>query len=213
MWITVASPKRPLIAKQPDFDARRGACRDAQATDCGGRTALRRFFARHNISFKKESLRAAGHRDRELIRCEASRMVKNSSGARYPFTALRGGNNASATPSLAALHRPLATNVRVPREQQEIALPLMIRLGMEMDAGGDSGTRAAISSPLGPNVSRSASPVRGVLLRSCRAEYGPGSETLAPTWRMECHVCTGRTCRRQKGRAAAPPDRGAPTVP
>ena len=107
MWITVASPKRPLIAKQPDFDARRGACRDAQATDCGGRTALRRFFARHNISFKKESLRAAGHRDRELIRCEASRMVKNSSGARYPFTALRGGNNARATPSLAALHRPL----------------------------------------------------------------------------------------------------------
>jgi hypothetical protein len=63
----------------------------------GSRTALRRFFARHNISFKKESLRAAGHRDRELIRCEASRMVKNSSEA-LPFTPLRGGNNARAHP-------------------------------------------------------------------------------------------------------------------
>src|SRR5271166_6151559 len=36
------------------------------------------------------------------------------------------------TQSLAALHRPLATNVRIPREQQDIALPLMIPLGMEM---------------------------------------------------------------------------------
>jgi hypothetical protein len=34
--------------------------------------------------------------------------------------------------SLAALNRPVAANVRTPREQQDIALPLMIPLGMEM---------------------------------------------------------------------------------
>ena len=34
--------------------------------------------------------------------------------------------------SLAALHRPLTTNVRIPREQQDIALPLVISLSVEM---------------------------------------------------------------------------------
>jgi hypothetical protein len=34
--------------------------------------------------------------------------------------------------SLAALHRLLATNVRIPRKQQDIALPLMIPFSMEM---------------------------------------------------------------------------------
>ena len=34
--------------------------------------------------------------------------------------------------SLAALNRPVATDVRTPREQQDVALPLMIPLGMEM---------------------------------------------------------------------------------
>jgi len=34
--------------------------------------------------------------------------------------------------SLAGLNRPVAANVRTPREQQDIALPLMIPLGMEM---------------------------------------------------------------------------------
>ena len=34
--------------------------------------------------------------------------------------------------SLAALNMPVAANVRTPREQQDIALPLMIPLGMEM---------------------------------------------------------------------------------
>src|SRR5262249_50926456 len=36
------------------------------------------------------------------------------------------------TQSLAALHRSFTTNVRIPREQQDIALPLMIPLGMKM---------------------------------------------------------------------------------
>jgi hypothetical protein len=36
------------------------------------------------------------------------------------------------TQSLAALNRPRATNIRVPREQQNIALSLMIPLRMEM---------------------------------------------------------------------------------
>ena len=36
------------------------------------------------------------------------------------------------TQSLAAAHRPLAAAVRVPRKQQDVALPLMIPLGMEM---------------------------------------------------------------------------------
>jgi hypothetical protein len=36
------------------------------------------------------------------------------------------------TQSLAALHRSFTTNVRIPREQQDIALPLRIPLGMEM---------------------------------------------------------------------------------
>ena len=34
--------------------------------------------------------------------------------------------------SLAALHRPLAVAVRVPRKQQDVGLPLVIPLGMEM---------------------------------------------------------------------------------
>ena len=34
--------------------------------------------------------------------------------------------------SHAALHGPLMTNVRIPREQQDIALPLVIPFGMEM---------------------------------------------------------------------------------
>src|SRR5262245_22731564 len=34
--------------------------------------------------------------------------------------------------SLAALNRPIAADVRTPREQQDVALPLMIPLGMEM---------------------------------------------------------------------------------
>jgi hypothetical protein len=34
--------------------------------------------------------------------------------------------------SLAALNRPVAADVRTPREQQDVALPLMIPLGMEM---------------------------------------------------------------------------------
>jgi hypothetical protein len=34
--------------------------------------------------------------------------------------------------SLAALHRPLTTNVRIPREQQDVALPLVISLSVEM---------------------------------------------------------------------------------
>src|SRR5260370_33056380 len=34
--------------------------------------------------------------------------------------------------SLAALNRPGAADVRTPREQQDVALPLMIPLGMEM---------------------------------------------------------------------------------
>jgi hypothetical protein len=37
-----------------------------------------------------------------------------------------------STPSLAALHRPLTTNIRIPREQQDIALPLVISLSVEM---------------------------------------------------------------------------------
>ena len=36
------------------------------------------------------------------------------------------------TQSLAALHGPLATNVRIPREQQDIALPLVVSLSVEM---------------------------------------------------------------------------------
>src|ERR1700687_2676446 len=36
------------------------------------------------------------------------------------------------TQSLAALHGPLTTNVRIPREQQDIALPLVISLSVEM---------------------------------------------------------------------------------
>ena len=36
------------------------------------------------------------------------------------------------TQSLAALNRPRATNIRVPREQQNIALSLMIPLRMEV---------------------------------------------------------------------------------
>ena len=36
------------------------------------------------------------------------------------------------TQSLAAPHRPLAVAVRIPRKQQNIALPLVIPLGMEM---------------------------------------------------------------------------------
>jgi hypothetical protein len=34
--------------------------------------------------------------------------------------------------SLAALNRPVAADVRTPREQQDVALPPMIPLGMEM---------------------------------------------------------------------------------
>ena len=37
-----------------------------------------------------------------------------------------------ATQSLAALNMPVAAGVCTPREQQDIALPLMIPLGMEM---------------------------------------------------------------------------------
>ena len=36
------------------------------------------------------------------------------------------------TQSLAAPHRPLAAAVRLPRKQQNIALPLVIPLGVEM---------------------------------------------------------------------------------
>jgi hypothetical protein len=36
------------------------------------------------------------------------------------------------TQSLAALHRPLAADVRITREQEDIALSLMIALGMMM---------------------------------------------------------------------------------
>ena len=36
------------------------------------------------------------------------------------------------TQSLAALHRPLAVTSPIPREQQDIALPLMIPLSMVM---------------------------------------------------------------------------------
>ena len=36
------------------------------------------------------------------------------------------------TQSLATLHRPLAAAVRVPRKQQDVALPLVVSLGMEM---------------------------------------------------------------------------------
>jgi hypothetical protein len=36
------------------------------------------------------------------------------------------------TQSLAALHRPLAADVRITREQQDVAMPLMIALGMIM---------------------------------------------------------------------------------
>jgi hypothetical protein len=36
------------------------------------------------------------------------------------------------TQSLAAPHRPLAAAVRIPRKQQDVALPLVISLGMEM---------------------------------------------------------------------------------
>src|SRR4030081_2090323 len=36
------------------------------------------------------------------------------------------------TQSLAALHGPPTTNVRIPREQQDIALPLVISLSVEM---------------------------------------------------------------------------------
>ena len=36
------------------------------------------------------------------------------------------------TQSLAALHGPLTTNVRIPREQQDVALPLVISLSVEM---------------------------------------------------------------------------------
>ena len=34
--------------------------------------------------------------------------------------------------SLAALNRPVAMDVRTPREQQDVARPVMIPLGMEM---------------------------------------------------------------------------------
>jgi len=36
------------------------------------------------------------------------------------------------TQSLATMHRPLAAAVRVPRKQQDVALPLVVPLGMEM---------------------------------------------------------------------------------
>ncbi len=36
------------------------------------------------------------------------------------------------TQSLATPHRPLAAAVRVPRKQQDVALPLVVPLGMEM---------------------------------------------------------------------------------
>jgi hypothetical protein len=36
------------------------------------------------------------------------------------------------TEPLAALHRPRAADVRIPREQQNVALPLMIALSMEV---------------------------------------------------------------------------------
>ena len=34
--------------------------------------------------------------------------------------------------SLAAPHRPLSVTVRIPRKQQDVTLPLVISLGMEM---------------------------------------------------------------------------------
>ena len=37
-----------------------------------------------------------------------------------------------STQSLAALNRPIAADVRTPREQQDVALPLVIPLGMKM---------------------------------------------------------------------------------
>ena len=57
---------------------------------------------------------------------------KNSSDAPPPFTLPPDGNNARVADSLAALNRPVATDVRTPREQQDVALPLMIPLGMEI---------------------------------------------------------------------------------
>ena len=39
---------------------------------------------------------------------------------------------AQESQSLAALNRPVAADGRTPREQQDVALPLMISLGMEM---------------------------------------------------------------------------------
>jgi len=50
------------------------------------------------------------------------------------------------TQSLAALHRRLAADVCIAREQQEVALPLMISLGMEMfDIFAESAPQGALT--------------------------------------------------------------------
>jgi hypothetical protein len=56
--------------------------------------------------------------------------------------------------SLAALNRPVAADVRSPREQQDVALPLMIPLGMEMFDVFAQGSVSAISIPK-PNADHS----------------------------------------------------------
>ena len=50
------------------------------------------------------------------------------------------------TRSLAALHRPLAVDACIAREQQDVALPLMIPLGMEMfDIFAESAPQGALT--------------------------------------------------------------------
>jgi hypothetical protein len=57
--------------------------------------------------------------------------------------------------SLAALNRPVAADVRTPREQQDIALPLVIPLGMEMfDIFAQCSPQGALSPTIVADVKR-----------------------------------------------------------
>src|SRR6516165_11524608 len=57
---------------------------------------------------------------------------KNSSEARSPFMLPPDGNSARVRPVARGIEHARRSEVRTPREQQYIALPLMIPLGMEM---------------------------------------------------------------------------------
>src|SRR5262249_25909895 len=106
------------------------------------------------------------------------------------------------TQSLAALHGPLAADVCIAREQQDVALPLMISLGMEMfDKFAECAPQGALTQEnhLGQTLllHRANPPLRiGIQVRTPRGQASGSIRPDAMMARNDWVYFVSRSCRR-----------------